>query len=576
MDNIKKIENFFKEQNIQIKTNSTRSVPEGKNIFWRSGGLTSLDAFSELNILQVVDATGLNVEDIEYKHAFANYKIFCSCFPYVINPFLFKQYKQNKEYIFSKNEKILSFNEILQDYNITKFFENLSLSEEYINIINDNTIYGIPYQQVNNNDIKYYNPNILYHMNKDMGLGSGTTLDEALTQAVCDIYIKYCSYLLVNTYQDQKFYQVCNKILSQSLQERIECIESHYNKLFIFDLSYNYNLPVVLVLIYNQQCSRMHYAFGSHYNFETAIKLALYELYHGIYHHGIITNLQQPFRSCLNQKELLAYRMSKEASFNYTLPIQVVKYRDFIPEELLLNNELVTEYNKNIFNQNNLFLYPIYYHNYSLIDGIYAVHVYIPDLHFQNNQSEYIKKLDNNYKIKNKTFIYKLYNTIINYIDKNIYDTSIINDILNITQDDLLYIKELTFTDWLSPYIRENSNILLFIQDILNHKDIDLTYVQDIYTKTIFLYYKHLQKYIDSKQYSNKEILRLFALTNFNRAKKNYDIYYDLQNINNPSYLFEILCLKPLEQELTNPASIINVLIQARQNADMGQMQLKN
>ena len=567
------LEKFFNNNHLYLKHNIRRTIIEANNIAWCSGGISPYSASSELNIFQIADGKGYTIDEAILSAGMENYEKFCSLYSYCINPLIFHIYKEknNNSFIFDVNEKLVSFQDITYDINIKTFLENTFTSikeqQEYINIINDQTIYGIPYQTLNNSNIKYYNPNILYHINGDMGLGAGFSLQEALNHAICEIYSKYVCYQLYNNYQNQKFYYIPHSLLNEELQNIIQKIEERNNFCFIFDLSYNYNLPVILVLIYGKICTKIHFAFGSDIDFQIAVKKAILEAYHGLYHNGIIDKHQIPFRQLNNEKKAMSYLAAKEAQYVYTLPIQIIKYRHCIPEEILLNMEPIANYNQQYYNEDIFKYQKIYYHNYSLDNSLYAVHVYIPEFQFQYNLSEYINTFPVSYKEKNIKLVFNIYYTILNLLNHNNNTYDLIQDILQINQiEDIHMLKLLMQTDWLSPRIKENSQILFFIQDLLLNQPIDLTYVQDIYSKIIFLYYYHLKAFSKDNKYSKTELYKLFSFSAILNDRLEPDIIQDINNINDNQYLIFKTTFEPFLKEITEAFSALDIMIKTRIN----------
>ena len=77
------------------------------------------------------------------------------------------------------------------------------------------------------------------------------------------------------------YYKINHSILNKDLQTIISNIEAKNYNVFIFDLSFNFNLPVCLAVLMHKNTKQIHYDFGAHPIFDIAVERCLTELYQG-------------------------------------------------------------------------------------------------------------------------------------------------------------------------------------------------------------------------------------------------------------------------------------------------------
>lgn len=297
----------------------------------------------------------------------------------------------------------------LKGYNNKNYNYNINLNFKIFqnflnNRINDlnNQIkifdyYLYPYEYTSINNIKqkeYFSMPLIYHINGSTGLAAGNTLDEAFVQGISEICERYILGQLF--FNNQSIYYQLNKSnLPNNFQDIIRSIEKQQNKVFIYDLSYNFYFPVCLVVIINLIDNTLAYRLGSHPIFTIALERCFTELYQGVDNDKILLSSQYiPFRN-INNKEQVVYDsyhssyLTQTFNENLLLNFEIKDYFQndyFLTDNQQYNNHELLEYYIKLFNNQNINLF---YKQLSPMDydKMYVVHLFAPtlDMHITNN-----------------------------------------------------------------------------------------------------------------------------------------------------------------------------------------------
>ena len=216
------------------------------------------------------------------------YERFCSKYTYM-NPFLTQKvmdkHYELKNYYFHPEERIIDFHtafsatqaglDCLDIFNVNNSFEH------YINSILNNIYVGVPFHSTYSDDIKYMEPRLSLYLHGSSGLSCGNSFYEAFNQGMSEIYEHEVTRFYIEGNPHPCYYTLdLNKVVNEKLKNIITKIQE-YNYLYIFDLSYNYNLPVLMSLIVNKITHAISINFGSFPVFEIAFERILTELYQG-------------------------------------------------------------------------------------------------------------------------------------------------------------------------------------------------------------------------------------------------------------------------------------------------------
>lgn len=309
------------------------------------------------------------------------------------NPILGKAYTdlnyKTNDYYLCKDEKFLSAEDIFEDIDTSQWLNTLfntrAQSEQYLNIICQNGIIGVPYNNFGADDIKYWDPRIITHMMMSSGLAAGNTVEEALVQGMSEIFEHYAGAKIHQNKYD-KYYSINRTILPRYLQNIITRIESKGNRIKIFDLSYNTGVPVCMALLMNKFSYNYHINFGSAPTFNLAVERTLTELYQNKFTYWAVDKMaeQKPFYGVPWYETYINGFSSFPRS-------------DRFPEDILLKSVEIDNYNQEIFldssqKYSNSFLMEyyneickdlntsIFYHNNSPIKEMAAIQIFCPGL----------------------------------------------------------------------------------------------------------------------------------------------------------------------------------------------------
>lgn len=493
------------------------------------------------------------------------YERFCNKVFFIDNPFVcqkvIEQNYQLNGYYFDKNEKILTEDEAFIDK-----IKNLKPYQNFFNKTCNNQYIGVPFKNINKeNDIKYYDLRLLYPLQFSVGMSAGNTLEEALNQGLselCEWYVtENIAYKDINLKNSHLYILNNKKINNKNLQNIIKKIEKEKNKVYIIDCSYEFNLPVLLVVIVNLKTQLISMNFGSFPVFDIALERVLTEVYQGIKSLNEIDNkksfLMNPWRS-------------KDLSFKMYSSIDSIASSNFFNENILFDLKYQEEFNKNIFLKDNnysneeiLNYYKniftnlncnIYYYNSSNIKNFYSLYIYINPLLIPEFK---ILTLKNNDNIENYCFILNnLYDFYKEYLTSKIINFQYLNNIIkyyNLYNDDnYIILSTLQNNLFVSPYYYANLKgiVNIIIELLIFNNSINTDYLYWFFRNTFYEPYlkKYLTlfNYVNCQKYINNEIIQYFNLFNIKITQEEID------NIENIEFLIEKIFLEPYYNELNN------------------------
>ena len=457
---------------------------------------------------------------------------------------------QNFNFNLDPEEKILSNNDILNDKIIYNYFLKILKTKENINtyfeIKYNNKIIGVPYISITDNSKKYIDPRILYNIYGSNGLAAGNTFEEAFIQGLSEIFERYIIGKFF--YNNQEYYYNVNyRTLNKTLQKIIENIKELNKDIYILDLSYNFNLPVCLVILIDKANFSISYNFGSAPDFNIAVERCITEIYQGFYQQNYITRFQFPYLAqdinniCFKNFHHTSTTDSFiESIFNKIQNIN--SYNQNIYKENLSNKEFL-DYYKSILNSSNT---KCFYRNCSLCDNIYCIQI-ITDLNPYIAYSKINLYTNNNVDIN--TFLLKIKNfiDIIKYIQNGNYNKINLNNFYLFTEEEQNLFNILFPGDQLNLY-NNNSFTYQSIKELfINYPDFNedninniLNSIQDQQYTLILKQYLLLYMYKKSKKYSKQEIVDFFKILNISIYDNDY------KYILNKNYLLLKILIEPL------------------------------
>lgn len=465
------------------------------------------------------------------------YERFCAGFGTYNGGFIYSKkffelnFKKHNYYC-HPNEKIESFDLIRNSCNRFKEFFNLIQDNDnyilkYYNLcLNNRNLNGsitVPFTNFNNlDDKKFFNKFILDVISGSSGLCAGNSTEEALVQGLSEVYEHYAHVQLYNNRQ-QLYYQLnLDQInISDNLKEIITKIKKLNYNIYIYDLSYNFNVPVIMTVIVNPANHTWFIDLGANPIINIAIERTLTEMYQGV----VNINSEIKFNMIPGNKASHSDGMRDNSS--------CVVSRSLYPEEILLNRIIVDKYNDKIFlnentisnidlmnhmrNINKINGFNVYFYDLSLCEDMKAFQIFIDNVEiydkssFDNLRQDYIE-----YLLKLNFNIFNQYDLLLNNNDINIlYLLGLINERNKILFNDVDYeiFCSIIFPSQYKIIFTDSSSI----KDFYEHLKFLIMENENRYKflKSEFLYYYYLFSY-STNSFDINKIKLLFKQLGFN------------------------------------------------------------
>jgi YcaO-like protein with predicted kinase domain len=283
--------------------------------------------------------------------------------------------------------KPLSLDDVKQNKNIMAHFNELLQNDSVIvdkvlNLITNNDPRGWAYANIaNDNDIKYLDYRLLFHMNGSHGMAGGNTFEEAFNQGFSEICERYTLFKMFYQAGEYDFYQIDNNsITNPLLQQYIKNIEAQQKKVYIYDLSYTFETPVVMLVILDLKNHWLKINLGSFPVFDIALERTFTEIYQNIF--TLKKQHEQIHSPYFNYKpEYLLYRNGSGFANESCLPEFILANSIVVntPSKIWTHsgsNIHIFDYYKKLA-QN--FNWNVYVNNRSLIDNFYSLHIYVDE-----------------------------------------------------------------------------------------------------------------------------------------------------------------------------------------------------
>lgn len=324
------------------------------------------------------------------------YERFCSKMHFTTNPFLLEDYyplaKENQGYYFHPDEIETTYDNILNWDLINTYYHWIFRKDEvylkkYIDYLTCGKYIQIPVENIITGERAkdFINPVLLTRTTGSNGMCAGNTKIEAINQGLAELYERHCMITLIKN-PDIVLHKLNPDTLNnEGLKAIISKIKEAGNSLSIFDLSYNFNYPVVGGIITNHKNKTCTTVLGSFPVFDIALERVLTEMYQNRFSY----NKWKGTTSLINPMRIVDTQTVVD---NFILGI----YQDIPMEPMLLNfievddynreqyletksytNEDIYEWNKKKCIEHNLNIYMI---DNSLSDKIFSLQLFCPDL----------------------------------------------------------------------------------------------------------------------------------------------------------------------------------------------------
>lgn len=496
------------------------------------------------------------------------YERFCAEYDIFSNDPLFKFYKRqyNIKFYEKKDEIFLPIEQIIKNStscHLDLFIRSITDNQNnFINFLKLNYPKGMPcilFQSIDNKLNKYLPLDLIKIMTGSDGLAAGNSINEAIVQGSAELCEHYV-YDQLYYNNKQKFYALnTNKLnLSIYLQNIINKLSKLY-KIYIYDFSYTYFVPVVGLLLIDINTHLVYFNLGASPIFEIALERCFTEIFQQckILNDQVKTTMI-PLCS-INIDDFLS-----ENYFN-------ISDNNAYPIELITNQQICDNFNSQIFlysqkydNQqlkdyfvklfNNL-QWHVYYANLSLTDKIITIKMYVDNLNtFQTANINILQNINISQKNKLWLFMYLQQKLILNYINNYQLNHTDFYNYFEIFKELLIDMPKFWNNFIIDKFCFNLNYTLLYNKNILSIFQILelMTSFQKLYTyyskeketninTNIYLQLKIYFKILDYSKhnYTFNDIEKLIKLYNIHFSKK------DFQNLNNFEYLFIKIILEP-------------------------------
>lgn len=435
-ETIKIIENFFNKKNLQVQL-----VRDIEN----ESGTYSCHYVLLFNGKQILSSNGKGTSDLYSKASGLAelYERFCyTKYGLTNNPLLLSD---SIDYLIEKQGYAYDIKEKNKEEESDVFFDILvkkycpfNTDEEIDNFktyILSNKIKYIPYTTYHNDEVIYRSPNLIGLVVGSTGLSAGNNVQEAFVQGTSEL-LERIGISRFYSIEQPKYYYLNENNLNNNIRSIINKIKETNKNVFIYDLSYNFDIPVCMVLIQDINLHDIYVNFASNPIIDIAIERCLTEIYQG---YEKIDSKPKKILSPFNKEKIddIVIKSFQSSDLKELM----------IPENLILNSIQVDHYNYDVF-----------------LSG--------SNIYSNEDLANKIIEIGNKNKLK---FYYRDIS-----LDKNMTALQIITDIKVIPQTE----RNVLITDYIDPYLK--------------HKIIELSYA--IIDLVIYLKnnkeYKQAQKYL--------------------------------------------------------------------------------
>ena len=469
------------------------------------------------------------------------YMMFCHKLRFLDNLIISKKYIQQnsltKGYNLHKNEKILSYEDIMGLPIISNFFnrlfgDNELYTKQIMNVLVDDFYIGEPFQ--NDSETIYCDPRILSRVIGATGVGVGETLNEAIENGIYSFLLEDTKIQLAKN-PLEKYDILSHSLISseKNLQYLTKANNEGY-KVKIIDFSSFNNNPIIGLVLLNPNNLNYQFALGCNVDFEKALSQAFESLFLSS------NSLKEDNRFITPYRELTTF--------------DLLFTPDICNEINLLNKDEKDFLNTEIFNLSYLEkIKP----NFSIknIEGpIFTVQAVNFNSHFCFGyfaDDDICSFMGNLAKKDNIIYLMRLKkqaemifseNEIFNLSNELYNRQEILTNDTGYTWYDGSFIGHFERLDWLNPM--PSANILTSELTNLHYYDLDkIGLFSETPVQGAVKYFMSLQNMFMTGHYNKEEVGLLF--------KECFDIEVleeHIEGLNNPQYLFNEFFVKPMHE----------------------------
>lgn len=559
-ETVQRIQNFFTSHNFNPIITESKETEAGT---WYS----HIDLFSGKILILSSNGKGMT-EDFSLASGFAElYERFCNKIGWLSNSIWAQDYitqsKKERGYYFHPRERILTYNEAFQESNrVNNYFTCISngvssLITKAMDAIVNKQYIGVPITCLDKSNEIYIDPRVLLRITRSGGMAAGNTLNEALVQGISELLEHEVSARVYANFDTISCYALnLDNIKNESLKEKIDKIISLGYKLYLIDLSYTYNLPVMMSILIDPEYGTIKLNFGAFPVFDIAAERVITELYQGINSFKSIqtlNSLRDPYKTTNIIELNNLYANSIDGSL--------------FPANFILNLKYKEEYNHNIYahsswtNDDFIQYYiglmhnttgmKIYYIDNSLTEGIYAIQVMIEntnDFPLFSASEKYLYNFQwNELEIQKTEYLIDQYLNFMQEVRDNTVNIPDLIALLKAFEENTADIENFLAAIflWSMAHVQSKGglfdSLLIFLN--LNHLRLKNVPADTIYAENNKEYKKYLLlvKYLKTNKYNAEELKYIFNnIFNYNITDE------DLKKSLSTAYLLQKAYIEPL------------------------------
>lgn len=569
-ETIEIIKKFFNELNLRV---------EEQDVYESECGTWSCRIYLYVQNEQIFVSNGKGTQrDFALASGYAElFERFCNKNRLFMHPivlsFMTQLNKSKKNYFLHPEEKYLSLEEFKMKspalYDLYfRFFGNDENLQLFLSLYIQGNIVGVPMKHCFSDKIIYEDIRLWQKMFGSSALSAGNTLEEALIQGISELFEHYAyEQFFANPYMDYCEVDLNCLNSNYSTSQKIKNLPKH-KEIRLFDLSYNFNVPVCLGIIIDKKNLNISFDFGSAPTFEIASERVITELYQL---HTKQSDYEQNLRSMrydghwsIYVKESLGFSPGAE---NWPLwfmlnskKVNTYNTTYFLEDKEYSNADFLSFYEK-IANQLG---FELYYYNSSPTPEFFAVQIISHNKPYMTFRSEMVEaqKLTT---AKKQSLIKAQFNYMNNLLgaissDENILvRVSKIKEYLqkrvNCSYAEHFFLGFLGGSNWHQPLL-ENSHTPFYYEAANNLLNID-----NLYSFTNDYYRDQGKKYLMLYDFktcgvmNDKEIQALFSNFGISISQE------EIENITDSSYFFYKVIIKTLRELYNLPE--FNKMIEA-------------
>ena len=547
---IKNIQDFFNNKGYSVEVEKLNEPVKG--IWWCRINLKYNNIF----------LTGSNGKGTSKEFALASgyselYERYCCLFNSIINSKinnkkLYSICKKEKGYLFH-DEKFLSIEEAIRATpQIEDFCKSINDDQNslvrYLELNNPDGLISLPFKGFNLKDSINIPFELMKWAHGTSGMAAGNSLEEAITQSCSELCEHYVCDSIFFEKRPFSYLNLKTQSLPDYINNFLKRLDDSGYKYYIYDFSYLYNLPVVGLLIVDQKNYISYLNLGSSPVFSIALERCCTEIFQGC---SILNDTLK--RSMEPTRINNIYNLISEETGAITLGTRY-------PENLILNSVEITNYNSEVFLEDNLYSniklnnyyknlfnnnsWEIYYRDFSQSKYIKTVWCFVKNIPIKNAaiKSNYLLSPLVKERKWNITFEWEI--LIEKYFQNKIIDGELLETIQfwkkiesqdnkKIIIDSNIFRSELMTIPGLNILDSQTNNFDILYTHLLNNNFNQFLKFNKNCEYNKFFFYSFLLLY--SGNYSEQEIEQISKFYGINYSEEDYknknNIFYYLNKI---------------------------------------------